>query len=166
MNSLYQYLHSFSAKGSVFIVVLLPLVFLSETMVGQDNFIGKSEEFVINYFRTDTVYTLKTDTIDRKTILLTFRPKSQYPFYTYEIDLRTDQCISYGMVSKNTDVLNTYISVLNFLGEKIETDPANITYRVRANTGIFCYYYIKQPYINSKVESKKRIFYVLVSPEN
>ncbi len=142
---------------------LIIFVLLSFSVNGQKNLLGKSEEFIKNYFSDDPTFYLKIDSLTPENILLTFKSLYQYPYYTYEIDLMTDICVSYGVVSKNQDVLGTYLSLLNFAGTIVLRDSANYGFRFELKKGnTIRYYDIKQPYREDENVHRKNLFYILV----
>ncbi|NJO92915.1 MAG: hypothetical protein HC831_31080, partial [Chloroflexia bacterium] len=82
-----------------FLVVITLLLGVS-TSYTQHNLLGKSQKYIRSFYNLGNEFALKVDTIGQKAILLTYKTEKQYPFYTYEIDLHKDLCISYGVVSK------------------------------------------------------------------
>lgn len=149
-------------KFSIFFV----LIIIQSTSFGQHNFIGKSQKYITNLYDNDPEYTISTDTLHFEKILIKCRGVDLYPYYTYEIDLNTDRCISYGFVSKNREVFKTYIELLNFIGRIVETDSTNtnMTYIVTLPERKILYV-IKQPFAKSNIITKQGLFYVLISEE-
>lgn len=144
----------------------LLMYFYVNQIKGQHNFLGENQEFIVNHFKEDPEYSVNLDSVNDFTILITCKTFEQYPYYTYEIDIQRDVCISYALVSKDRQILDTYIDILDHLGEIIERDSSfqNFTYKVE---GIDknSYYSIKQPYVNSTYYSRRNIFYVLITEE-
>jgi hypothetical protein len=142
---------------------IIVLLFTGITTFGQHNFLGKSEQYIRNFFKPDKNYYLKIDTLSQDNILLTFKSLYQYPYYTYEMDLNIDECISYGIVSKNKEVLGTYFDLLNYIGIILKKDTTNntIVYEINKN-GIIRYYDIKQPYLRDENFNRRSLFYILV----
>lgn len=140
-------------------------IFLSTNYIyGQRNLIGKSQTYIQSFYNLSRNYHLAIDTINKSSILLTYKSEKQYPFYTYEIDLIEDKCISFGIVSKDHNTLRTYLDLLDYIGELVEADSTynNFTYQVK-NEGRICFFTIKQPYFNSQFLSRRNLFYILVT---
>jgi len=140
-------------------------VFLSTSyMYSQRNLIGKSQTYIQSFYNLSGNYNLNIDTINENSILLTYKSEKQYPFYTYEIELQEDKCISFGIVSKNHNTLRTYIDLLDYIGEMVEADSTynNFTYQVKKD-GKICFFTIKQPYFNSQFLTRRNLFYILVT---
>lgn len=148
-------------KILLYIVFVFPLY-----LYAQHNMLGKSYHSIINTYNKDPEYILKVDTISDETILITTKTSNLYPYYTYEIDRNTKICISYGIVSKDKNTLETYIDVLDHLGELVEVDSSftNMTYKIDTKNKI-SYYSIKQPFLNSSYISRRNIFYILITSE-
>ena len=132
----------------------------------QHNMLGKSQKYIRSFFELSSEFSLKVDTLSKRSILLSYKPEKQYPFYTYEINTTEDVCVSYGVVSKDPDVLRTYIDILNYIGEVVEMDSTynNFTYKVATNKKV-CFYSIKQPYFNSQFLTRRSLFYILVTEQ-
>jgi len=143
------------------------LLFLPIAVHAQHDFLGKSQETITEHFESNRIYKLLIDTLSEKNILLTFKSKFQYPYYTYKIDLEKGYCTSFGLVSKDTEMKNTLIDMLEFVGEVIVRSDLTdvITYRLKKN-GKIRYYQIAQPYAKSKNKRQRKLFYVLVSQMN
>ena len=118
----------------------------------QHNFLGKDKSFIINYYKIDPEFDVFIDTINSDKILISCKPSGVYPYHTYGIDLIADVCISYGFISKNRKVLDTYIENLDYLGKIIKKDSTftNFVYAVELVNKII-YYSINQPYADSKI---------------
>lgn len=156
--------YAFYTKFLIFIVAL-PVVFVTKSYT-QHNFLGKDQLFITNHYRLDPEFSIFIDTIKSNKILVTCKSSSTYPYYTYEIDMITDICISYGFVSKNRDVLNTYIENLDYLGKIIKTDSLliNFIYLVELPEKKI-YYSVKQPFADSNIITRKDLFYILITEE-
>ena len=140
-------------------------IFLSVNYIyGQRNLIGKSETYIQSFYNLSKNFNLSIDTINQTSVLLTYKSEKQYPFYTYEINLLDDKCVSFGIVSKDHSTLRTYIDLLDYIGEMVEVDSTynNFTYQVK-NDGRICFFTIKQPYINSQFLTRRNLFYILVT---
>ena len=131
---------------------------------GQHNLIGKSQTYIQSFYKLSGKYYQKIDTINQNSVLLTYKSEKQYPFYTYEIDLIENKCISFGIVSKDHNTLRTYLDLLDYIGELVEADSTynNFTYQVKNNERI-CFFTIKQPYFNSQFLTRRNLFYILVT---
>jgi hypothetical protein len=132
--------------------------------LAQYNFMFEKRGEIVRFYQKDTLYSLKVDTIGKHNIVLTFKSKKQYPFFTYEIDKTTNRCISVGMVSKNTEVFQAYVDLLNFSGTIVYKDSAKqeIIYRVQNHNAIL-YYTLRRPYFNDKNRNKRLVFYLMIS---
>jgi hypothetical protein len=128
--------------------------------------LGKSLNYIKSFYELSNEYSLKIDTLSKRSILLSYRPEKQYPFYTYEINTYEDVCVSYGIVSKDQNVLKSYLDILDFVGEVVEMDSTynNFTYKVATDQKV-CYYSIKQPYFNSQFLTRRSLFYILVTEQ-
>ena len=146
--------------------LLFILTFVSISVFAQHNFLGKSQEFITNYYNIDPEYTIKIDTINKYNSLITCKTFNQYPYYTYEMDMRNNICISYGFVSKNEQVLNSYIDILTHLGQVVAKDSLanNYTYKIEQEYKTV-FYSIKKPFLNSEHYSRRKIFFIIVSEE-
>jgi hypothetical protein len=132
----------------------------------QHNMLGKSQKYIRSFYNLSDEYVLKVDTISKNSLLLSYKPEKQYPFYTYEINLADDECVSYGIVSKDSNVLKAYLEMLDFIGELVETDSTynNFTYKVATDQKI-CFFSIKQPYFNSQFLTRRSLFYILITEQ-
>ena len=143
--------------------IVILFVFCSISATGQHNFIGKTQTCIEDYYQNNANYYLKIDTLTQDNVLLTFKSLFQYPYYTYEIDLGTDNCISYGVVSKNTNVLDAYFDILSFAGNLIRKDTINHNKIYELKQGnILRFYDIKQPYLDDNNVNRRSLFYILV----
>jgi hypothetical protein len=128
--------------------------------------LGKSQKYIRSYYELSNEFVLKVDTISKNALLLSFKPEKQYPFYTYEINVSEDICVSYGIVSKDASVLKTYLEMLDFIGEVVEMDSTynNFTYKITTDQKAY-FFSIKQPYFNSQFLTRRSLFYILVTEQ-
>jgi len=133
----------------------------------QHNMLGKLQKYIRSFYELSNEYNIKIDTLSKRSILLSFKPENQYPFYTYEINTNEDVCVSYGIVSKDPNVLKTYMDMLDYIGEVVEMDSTynNFTYRVSTDQKV-CFFSIKQPYYNSQFLTRRSLFYILVTEQH
>jgi len=138
----------------------------SYAIYSQHNMLGKSQKYIRSFYELSNEYLLKVDTLSKRSILLSYKPQNQYPFYTYEINTMEDICVSYGIVSKDPNVLKTYLDVLEFIGDVVEMDSTynNFTYKVATDQKV-CFFSIKQPYFNSQFLSRRSLFYILITEQ-
>jgi len=150
-----------------FKLVIVVILFTIYPAFGQRNLIGKSQTYIKSFYNLSKTFELKIDTINKNSVLFTYKSEKQYPYFTYEIDLLNDQCISFGIVSKNHTTLRTYLDLLDYIGELVEVDSTynNFTYQVK-NDNKICYFTIKQPYFNSQFLTRRNLFYILVSEKH
>lgn len=146
------------------ILLSLWLILLSLNAFSQHNLLNKTQEFIIGFYKFDPEYVVTIDTISDTKALITCKSINIYPYYTYEIDLVEDRCTSFGFVSKNSSVLESYIEVLGYLGTIVKTDSiySEFIYKVSLK-GKKVFYTIKQPYIKSNIKTRKDIFYIMVN---
>jgi len=146
-------------KQIIFFVLFFPI-----SVAGQHNMLGKSQKEILSLYNTDPEYIVKVDTLNSQTILITCKTSALYPYYTYEVNRLNNRCVSFGFVSKDKQILDSYIDILEHVGERIESDSTftNFTYKVSTASKIV-YYSVKQPFINSEYISRRNIFYVLVT---
>ncbi len=145
-------------------LIVIAFFFIPIYIYAQHNLLDKSQEFIIGFYKYDPEFTVHIDTLNRNKALITCKSVEIYPYYTYEIDLIEDRCISYGFVSKNKYVLESYIELLGYMGTIIQTDSSftKFVYKVTLKNKII-YYTIKQPYANSNISTRKNIFYIMVN---
>jgi len=148
------------------IIFISILIIYNISVFAQHNFLGKSQEFITEHYNLDPEYNVKIDTINKTNSLITCNTFEQYPYYTYEIDLQYDICISYAFVSQDERILQTYIDILDHLGEIVEHDKDynNFTYKVEQPYKNI-YYSIKKPFINGKYYTRQKIFFVIITEE-
>ncbi len=130
----------------------------------QHNLLGKSQDFIEGLYKYDPEFFVEKDTLNEDKILITCKSSETYPYHTYEIDLTRDRCVSYGYVSKNPDILKTYLEVLGYLGKVVQTDNnfSNFVYEVCLDDRTV-YYSIRRPYSDSSVITRRNIFYILIT---
>ncbi len=147
-------------------LVIVTLLLGANICYTQHNMLGKSQKYIRSFYNLANEFTLKVDTIGQKTILLTYKTEKQYPFYTYEVDLLKDLCISYGVVSKDNSTLKSYLDILDYVGELVEVDSTynNFVYKVETNQKT-SFFTIKQPYFNSQFLTRRSVFYILVTEQ-
>lgn len=147
-------------------IILGLFIVFSFSAYSQHNFLGKSQEFIVNYYKIEPEYRVKIDTIDHTKSLITCQTFEQYPYYTYEMDLKNDICISYGFISKKEEVLQAYIDMLDHVGELIEGNiHSNVfIYKIEQSYKTI-YYRIKKPFANSEYYSRQKIFFIIVTEE-
>jgi hypothetical protein len=147
-------------------VLIITFLFWFIPAKSQHNFLGESQDFIIKHFNKDPEYSVEIDTINKYTTLVTCKTFEQYPYYTYEIDLYKNVCISYAYVSKDREIFDTYVDILDHLGEIIEKDSSmqNFTYKINGKDKT-SYYAIKQPFVNSTYYSRRSIFYIMITEE-
>jgi len=148
------------------IILSCSLLLYSNSVYTQHNMLGKSQKYIRSFYNLSLEYTLKVDTITPNSLMLSYKTEKQYPFYTYEISLEDDICISYGIVSKDNATLKTYLEFLNYVGELIEVDSTynNFTYKIETNQKT-SFFTIKQPYFNSQFLTRRSLFYILITEE-
>ncbi len=154
-------------KTKIHIINFIVLFFLCvTTSVAQHNFLGTNKEYIMRYFNNDPEYSVTIDTANNSVIMLTCKTFNQYPYYTYEIDMDKNVCISYAFVSKDKNILNAYLDVLFHIGEVIAADSTmkNVIFRVVKNNKKYTYS-VKQPYFDSEFFWLQNIFYVMVKEE-
>ena len=148
-------------------LTIISLLFLVQISFAQHNFIGKKRIDIVGYYTLETGYTVKTKRVSDQRIVLTVRGETPYPYYTYEVDANTEECLSVGIVSKDPESLLHYHDMLTFWGELLEqNDTTNSSvYRVSADKGSYLYT-ISQPYkYSEEYVSRRNIFYILVSKD-
>ncbi len=147
-------------------LVIVTLILGASNSYTQHNMLGKSQKYIRSFYNLANEFTIKVDSIGQKTILLTYKTEKQYPFYTYEVDLLKDLCISYGVVSKDNNTLKSYLDILNYVGELVEVDSTynNFVYKVETNQKT-SFFTIKQPYFNSQFLTRRSVFYILVTEQ-
>ncbi len=146
--------------------LLVFLTLLSFSLKSQHNFLGKNQSFIVDYFMLDPEYSVNIDTLKTNKVLITCKSPDVYPYHTYEINLIEDKCISYGFVSKNKDILKGFIEILDHIGSIVKSDESftNFIYMVELpEKKVF--YSIRQPFAESKIITRRDLFYVLITEE-
>ena len=148
------------------ITLFLFLLFQTFGIMAQHNMLGRSQEFITGFYKYDPEFIIETDTLNEEKILLSCKSSNIYPYHTYEIDLIQDQCTSYGLVSKNKDVLKTYIEFLAYIGKVVQTDSSGTNYVYAVDlTDKTVFYSIRRPYANSNIITRQNLFYILITEE-
>jgi hypothetical protein len=149
-----------------FVIIFCSHLVCISAIYSQHNLLGKSQKYIRSYYELSNEYILKVDSISKNAVLLSYKSENQYPFYTYEINLSDDVCVSYGIVSKDAIVLKTYLEMLDFIGDVVEMDStySNFTYKVTTDQKV-CFFSIKQPYYNSQFLTRRSLFYILVTEQ-
>lgn len=153
-----------------FMKTILLLITLSISYYGasaQHNLLGVDFNHIFGKYDEDPEFFIKIDTVNSKTIVMTCKTSAAYPYYTYEIDVENNECVSFGTVSKDRQVFDAYVDMLSTMGKLVDIDSAknNFTYSVNTKNNETFFYSIKQPYINSDYISRRCIFYVLVTKD-
>ncbi len=148
------------------LIISYSLLLFTHSVNAQHNMLGKSQKYIRSFYNLSLEYALKVDTITTNSLMLSYKTDQQYPFYTYEINLEDDLCVSYGIVSKDNATLKTYLEFLNYVGELIEVDSTynNFTYKIETNQKTI-FFTIKQPYFNSQFLTRRSLFYILITEE-
>jgi hypothetical protein len=130
---------------------------------GQNNFLGKSQEYITQFYEKNNNFSMVIDTLTEDNILMTFKSLQQYPYYTYEINTKKNVCVSYGLVSKDENILQTYFELLEFAGKLVKKDKFSHSwiYEIRNGEKVR-YYIIKQPYLDDQNSLRRKLFYVLI----
>jgi hypothetical protein len=148
------------------LLVLLFISVLSFAVKSQNIMLGKSPEYITSYYNNDPEYSISIDTINAGKLLINCRSANLYPHHTFEIDRLLDKCISYGFVSKNQDVLNTYIEILEHAGSLVNANESfsEFTYMLDLpNKQIF--YTFKRPFLGNALISKRNLYYMVITEE-
>jgi hypothetical protein len=149
------------------ILTTISVLILVQTQ-GQYQFLGKSRAEILSYYSVEAHFNIKTRYVSPNQLTLIVRNKYTYPYYTFVIDNLLNECVSIGIVSKNPEVLNQYVELLNFMAEKIHSDTLSNTriYEIRNKRAKFIYT-LSQPYKRSKeFDSRKNLFYLFVEKED
>ena len=101
--------------------------------------LGENYGHIWGKFNEDPEFTVKVDTVNNTTIVLTCKTSVGYPYYKYEIDIENNECISFGLVSKDR--------------------------QVRSKENEMLFYTFKQPFRCDEALSRRNIFYVLVTKD-
>ncbi len=148
------------------LLILSLLTLVTYSSHSQYNMLGKSQKYIRSFYKLTSCFSLKIDTISDKSVLLTYKTAEQYPFFTYELDLKTNLCVSYGIVSRDTQILETYLDMLAYIGELMEADShfKNFRYKIETKDKT-SYFTIKQPYVDSPFLTRRNVFYILMTEE-
>jgi hypothetical protein len=146
--------------------LLLILLFLTTNLFGQHNLIGQTQDYILKKYQYDPEYTVKIDTINDDKIIITCRTFDIYPYYTYEIDMLTDRCISYGFISRNRDIFKSQIETLDYLGKLVESDSTSTNFVYEINLpDKKVFYTVRQPFAKSQIKTRRDLYYILVTEE-
>ncbi|MBQ3689449.1 MAG: hypothetical protein II937_06225 [Bacteroidales bacterium] len=146
-------------------IIIITIAF--STNYAQYNMLGENYGHIWGKFNEDPEFTVKVDTVNNSTIVLTCKTSVGYPYYKYEIDIENNECISFGLVSKDRQVFETYIDMLSKIGDLVENDLSkhSFTYKVRTKENEMLFYTFKQPFRCDEALSRRNIFYVLVTKD-
>ncbi len=131
------------------------------------NMLGKTYNDIFEKFNLDPEFYVKVDTIDEgKTVTITCRKSSNYPYYYYEIDPETRECVCFCTVSKDRQVYDACLDLLSIWGKEILADETheNFVFEVKDKTNQPLIYTVKQ--YNGEQISMRNIFYIYVTREN
>jgi len=147
-------------------VLIIPFILYSTLLYSQHNMLGKTQTEILGFYNRDPEFSVDVDTISNTSILITCRTSQPYPFYTYELDRINDLCTSYGFVSKSREILDSYIDILDHMGQIVEQDStaSNFTYKIETSIKSI-YYSIKQPFKYTQMISRRNLFYVIVTEQ-
>ena len=138
----------------------------------QFDMLGKGITRICANIDNDPEYEAKIDTVDVNTILVTCKGVEKYPYYTYEIDVESDECVCVGVVSRNREVFDAYVNMLSSFGKLVEHDSAMVNfkyviYKKNDDNGALpsekLYLSVMQPYRNSSLLSQRNIFSISLS---
>ena len=138
----------------------------------QFDMLGKDITRICSNIDNDPEYEAKIDTLDVNTILVTCKGAEKYPYYTYEIDVDSDECVCVGVVSRNREVFDAYVNMLSSFGKLVEHDSAMVNFKyviykkAEGNSASPCeklYRSVMQPYRNSSLLSQRNIFSISLS---
>lgn len=167
MQQLYSY---HTPENMSFINKLMLMLFivalLSPAANSQNILLGKSADYITSYYNNDPEYSIKIDTVNSERMLINCRSANLYPHHTFEINLLLDRCVSYGFVSKNQDILNTYIEIMEHAGKLVKANEnfSEFTYMLDLpNKQIF--YTFKRPFLDNALISKRNLYYMVITEE-
>lgn len=146
---------------------LLFLMLISTSMFAQHNLLGKNMEYIKEYYKFDPEYTVVIDTIRTNKVMITCKSPNIYPYHTYEINTALDMCVSYGFVSKDKAILETYVEVLGHIGTLVKADSSftNFVYLVELPQKEILYSF-RHPFAGSNIKTRRDIFYVMITQKN
>lgn len=148
-------------------VLTISLLLVLQISFAQHNFLGKKRIDIVGFYTLESDFAVKTRRVSDTKTVLTAKGETSYPYYTYELDALTDECISVGIVSKSNEALTHYEDMLSFWGKLIDNNSATNTkvYRISNNNGTYIYT-ISQPYkFSEEYVSRRNIFYILISKD-
>ena len=132
----------------------------------QHNLLGQTQKYITKLYELDPEYIVQVDTIGAEKVLITCKTSTIYPYYTYELDVITDKCISYGFVSRNREVLRAQLEILSYVGKLIERDSTSTNFIYVVNLPEKrVFYSIKQPFSKSTIKTRQDLFYIMVTEE-
>ncbi|MEA2041396.1 MAG: hypothetical protein U9N85_02435 [Bacteroidota bacterium] len=159
----------YSKSQHIYLIISISILlntFFTNELQAQHILLGKSLSSIKSFYDKDPEYTIRIDTINSRKLLISCQSSNIYPSHTYEIDRLMDRCITYGFISRNEDVLNTYVEILDHSGSLINSNEnfSQFTYMLDLpDKQIF--YTIKRPYYNSSLKIKRKIFYIVITEE-
>ena len=149
-------------KKSFFTIFFMFILF---ELFGQDNnMLGKSFKDIFEKFNLDPEYYVRIDTVDNgKTITITCKKSSNYPYYYYEIDPESQECVCFCTVSKDRQVYDACLDLLSIWGKEISSDAdrEDFVYEVMDNTNQLLIYTVKQ--YKGDLVLMRNIFYIYVT---
>ena len=154
------------------VLFTIAIIVASLSASAQFDMLGKDMARICSHIDNDPEYVAKIDTLDRNTILVTCKGVEKYPYYTYEIDMRNDECVCVGVVSRNREVFDAYVNMLSSFGKLVEHDSAMVNFKyvlykkAEASSMMPCeklYLSVMQPYRNSSLLSQRNIFSISLS---
>jgi len=140
------------------IITILLLVLFAGSIHAQSNLLGRSYKHVTSKLNEDPEFsTLKVDSVQDGTVLLTCKGINQYPYYIFEFYY--DECVSYSIITNNRQVYGAYLDFLGAVGNLVSVDMENAVreYECRTMDGEILVYKIKQPFRNSELISKRSV---------
>ena len=144
------------------------LLFLFSTgLFAQHNLLGKSMQYITDYYKFDPEYTVNIDTLRTGKIMITCKSPDIYPYHTYEINTGLDKCVSYGFVSKNRAILETYVELLGSIGTLVKADSSytNFSYLVDLPQKEILYTF-RHPFADSRIKTRREIFYIMITQKD
>ncbi len=148
-------------------ILLLPVLLLSKDLKSQRIMLGKSVEDILVSYNDDPEYVVKIDTIDDENLLIKCHSANTYPIYIFQVNRLLNSCISHVFVSRNKDIFNTYVQILQHAGTLLSAneDFTEFTYMLDLSEK-HIYYSIKRPFTNSAILDKRNLFYMTISEKN
>ncbi len=142
------------------ILTIILILLISGSLSAQSNLLGRSFKHVSSKLNEDPEFsTLKVDSIQDGTVLLTCKGINQYPYYIFEFSTYLDECVSYSIITNNRQVYGAYLDFLSTVGNLVDMDMENAIreYEVRTMDGEILVYKVKQPFRNSELISKRSV---------